>query len=66
MMEPNVFVQLLPLLIVLFLIVPPYVKIIQKAGYSGWWVLILLVPIANLVAIWVFAFSKWPTLQKEP
>ena len=36
------------------------VKILQKAGYSGWWSLITLVPIANIVFLWIFAFSKWP------
>jgi energy-coupling factor transporter transmembrane protein EcfT len=41
-----------------------YVKIISKAGYSGWWVLILLVPIVNIVMILVFAFKEWP-IQRE-
>ena len=41
-----------------------WVKIITKAGYSGWWVLIGLVPIANIVMFLVFAFSDWPALQQ--
>lgn len=40
-----------------------YVRIIRRAGYSGWWALILLVPVVNLVMIWVFAFSTWPALR---
>jgi hypothetical protein len=40
-----------------------YVRIIRRAGYSGWWALILLVPVVNLVMIWVFAFSTWPILR---
>lgn len=40
-----------------------WVKIITKAGYSGWWVLIGLVPIANIVMFLVFAFSDWPALR---
>lgn len=40
------------------------VRIIRRAGYSGWWVLIMLVPIANIVMIWVFAFSDWPALAR--
>jgi uncharacterized membrane protein YhaH (DUF805 family) len=42
----------------------PYVKIIQKAGYSGWHALWMFVPIANLVMLFVFAFSRWPIEDK--
>jgi uncharacterized membrane protein YhaH (DUF805 family) len=41
------------------------VKILSKAGYSGWWVLIGLVPIANVVMYVVFAFSDWPSLRGQ-
>jgi hypothetical protein len=41
-----------------------YVKIISRAGYSGWWVLILLVPIVNIIMVLVFAFKEWP-IQRE-
>lgn len=36
------------------------VKVISKAGYSGWWILITLVPFVGFVMFLVFAFSKWP------
>ena len=36
------------------------VKVLTKAGYSGWWILITLVPIVGFVMFLVFAFSKWP------
>jgi uncharacterized membrane protein YhaH (DUF805 family) len=36
------------------------VKIITKAGYSGWYVLTAFVPILNIVMFLVFAFGKWP------
>ena len=37
-----------------------YVRIVRKAGYSGWWVLLGIVPIANLVVLVMFAFAEWP------
>ena len=40
------------------------VKVANKAGYSGWWVLALLVPIANVVVLLVFAFSEWPVTRE--
>ena len=39
------------------------VRILSKAGYSGWWCLATLVPILNLVMIWVFAYADWLALR---
>ena len=47
---------------VIFLIA--YVKIISRAGYSGWWVLILFVPLVNVIMLLIFAFKEWP-IQRE-
>ena len=41
----------------------PVVKILQKAGYSGWWCLIVFVPIVNIIMFYVFAFADWPALR---
>ena len=41
-----------------------YIKIITRAGYSGWWVLIVIVPIANIVMLLIFAYKEWP-IQRE-
>jgi uncharacterized membrane protein YhaH (DUF805 family) len=38
-------------------------KILSKAGYSAWWVLMVFIPIANFVMFLVFAFSDWPALR---
>lgn len=35
-------------------------RIASKAGYSGAWSLLLLVPLLNVVVLWVFAFVRWP------
>ena len=47
---------------VVFLIA--YIKIISGAGYSGWWVLIMFVPIVNIIMLLVFAYKEWP-IQRE-
>jgi hypothetical protein len=51
--------------LVIFLILSIYVvpvwRIISKAGYSGAWCLVGFVPVLNLIMLWVFAFSRWPT-----
>lgn len=50
---------------VLVLYLVPAAKILHKAGYSGWWCLLLLVPLVNIVMIYVFAFADWPTLRGQ-
>lgn len=40
-------------------------RIIEKAGFDGWWTLALLIPIVNIIMIWVFAFSRWPNLRND-
>jgi uncharacterized membrane protein YhaH (DUF805 family) len=53
-------------LLALFLILPaiailPYWKIFSRAGFSGWLSLLMLVPVANLVILYIVAFSEWKT-----
>jgi hypothetical protein len=40
------------------------VKVVTKAGYSGWWVLICLVPLVGSVFVLIFAFSTWPITRE--
>jgi len=41
-----------------------YVFILRKAGYSGWLVLLGLIPVVNVVLFFVFAFSEWPVVKE--
>ncbi|HJQ03479.1 MAG TPA: DUF805 domain-containing protein [Jatrophihabitans sp.] len=50
--------------VILIVAVWAYVRIIRRAGYSGWWILIGLVPVVNVVMFFVFAFKEWP-IQRE-
>jgi hypothetical protein len=49
----------------LVLIVLPFWKIFSKAGYSGWFSLLMLIPLVNLIALYVLAFSNWPASRKD-
>ena len=52
-------------LVIIAVYVIPAVKIVKKAGYSGWWCVLMLIPVVNLVAYWVFAFARWPSLDRS-
>lgn len=40
-------------------------RVVSKAGFSTWWALISLVPMLNIIFLWIFAFSKWPAQKSE-
>jgi hypothetical protein len=40
------------------------VKVVTKAGYSGWWVLIAFIPLVGSVFVLIFAFSTWPVTRE--
>jgi hypothetical protein len=53
----------LHLLILAAVIIIPFWQIFSKAGYSGWFSLLMVLPLINLIALYVLAFSDWPSLR---
>jgi hypothetical protein len=67
-MEPDVpmgfgVMDAIFVLILIALVVIPYWKIWQRTGHSGAWGLLMVVPFANIVSLWVLAFKEWPALR---
>lgn len=56
------FYLLLPLSIILILWLGA--EILHKAGIEKKWVFCLLIPVVNILMIWVFAFSNWTNVNK--
>lgn len=52
---------LLIVVIYAVIIVVPFFQIWKKSGHSGWLALLMLVPIVNLISIYVLAFKPWPS-----
>lgn len=48
------------------IMVIPFWRICQKAGYSGWLSLLVLIPLANLIFFYFLAFSEWPAQRRQP
>jgi len=40
-------------------------RIVNRAGYSRWWLLTAAVPLLNLIMLWVFAFADWPASKSR-
>ena len=62
----DLLVQFIPLIILSVLLAVPFVRILRRAGRSGWWVLLLFIPAVGwLVLPWVIAFMRWERPREE-
>lgn len=41
-------------------VVVPVYRILRRMGFSGWWGLLAVIPLANLLMLWIVAFISWP------
>ncbi len=62
----RMMAAIVPLFMIFFLVaiaivIVPFWFICKKAGFSPWLSLINLIPLGNLVLIYVLAFSEWKT-----
>jgi hypothetical protein len=44
---------------------PPFMAIFKRAGWARWLGLLMIIPLANLLLLWAFAFSRWPAMSEE-
>lgn len=59
------FTEAVLLLMVFGVWLPPLAMILKKAGRSPFWVLLGFLPGVNLVALYLFAFTTWPSQQRQ-
>lgn len=52
-------------IVFLIIIGVPVAKVLQQAGYNKWWTILAFVPLVNLIALWMFAFSLWPKAKAD-
>ncbi len=60
----ELFLMLFFVLIFSFIYVIPFWKILQRVGHSPGWSLLVMIPFVNFIALYVFAFSRWPIDDK--
>ena len=58
-------IELILIIVMGSIFVVPFWKIFSKAGFSGALSLLMLVPLVNLVMIFVLAFAPWPSLKNN-
>ena len=71
--DPNIapvfsvifFIFMIPLVLIIVAVkILIFCKIFSKAGYSWALGLLMLVPIANIIMLFVLAFAEWP-IERE-
>jgi hypothetical protein len=53
------------LIIFLFLLLAPVIKLLRRTGHNPLWCLFAIIPGLNAIAFWIFAFKPWPTDKKS-
>ena len=67
MMENGMSIGIWQVIIVLgylIIVLVPVAKILSRAGFSKWLSVLAIIPIINIVLLWVFAYVSWPN-QRE-
>ena len=62
------FLGILPVIILVgyIVIIVPFWFICKKAGFSPWLALINLIPLGNLILIYILAFADWKVAPAVP
>lgn len=43
----------------------PACRIARRLGFSPWLGIVAVIPLANLVLLWVVAYTDWPAVQSR-
>jgi len=52
-------------LLILWAFIVIFGRILNRTGYSRWWLATLFVPVLNLIVVWIFAFADWPVSKRN-
>jgi hypothetical protein len=45
---------------IIAVVIYPAGRILNRIGFSPLWSLLIFVPLVNLIALWILAFTEWP------
>jgi hypothetical protein len=46
------------------LVLIPVARILHRTGHSRLWCLLAVVPLVNMIGIWILAYVRWPGVDK--
>lgn len=57
---PSGFALFLPLIIIALTLLVPIARILRRTGHSRWCCVLGMIPLANMIGLWVLAYIPWP------
>jgi len=61
--SPYLYIALALFWIAIILL--PFAKLLKRTGHKPAWSVFFVIPLVNVVALWIFAFRSWP-IDKQP
>jgi hypothetical protein len=46
-------------------VIYPVGRILARIGFSPLWSIVMFIPVVNLIALWILAFTEWPSGRGE-
>jgi hypothetical protein len=47
-------------IVMIAVVVYPVGHILNRLGFSPLWSILIFIPLVNLIALWILAFTEWP------
>ena len=47
-------------IVMIAVVVYPLGRILNRIGFSPLWAIVMFIPLLNLIALWILAFTEWP------
>ena len=47
-------------IVMIAVVVYPAGRILGRIGFSPFWSILIFIPLVNLIALWILAFTEWP------
>lgn len=52
-------------IVMIVVVIYPVGRILSRIGFSPLWSIVIFIPLVNLIALWIFAFTDWPDGRTE-
>ena len=47
-------------IVMIAVVIYPVGRILGRIGFSPLWSIVMFLPVVNLIALWILAFTEWP------
>jgi hypothetical protein len=57
--------HLLWFIVMIAVVIYPVGRMLSRIGLSPLWSVVMFIPLVNLIALWILAFTEWPSRRVE-